>query len=174
MRSNSVLVGSLCSLAQLEISDVSKVYVDWLNNGLVNQYLEVRHSKVTIESQKRFVESVLNSSNGVLFKIIVSEDLFIGTLKLEVNSSEGSLEVGIMIGESNWNGKGVGTECLKLVEVFANLHKISAITAGVMSSNSASRHLFMKSGFEEIGVLPYLFQAPSLNEHTVRFIKRLN
>jgi len=119
------------------------------------------------------VRKVLKSSTGVIFKILTDENIFIGVVKLEIDLKTQSIEVGIMIGESNFHGKGIGSQCLELIEKFATLNNLFLLTAGVMSSNSASRNLFNKNGYVEVGTKPYLLEAPSADEYIIRFKKML-
>jgi RimJ/RimL family protein N-acetyltransferase len=115
----------------------------------------------------------LESSTGVIFKILTGENIFIGVVKLEIDLKTQSIEVGIMIGELNFHSKGIGSQCLALIEEFATLNNLFLLTAGLMSSNSASRNLFNKNGYVEVGTKPYLLDAPSADEYVIRLQKMI-
>ena len=56
-------------------SDVSMEYVGWLTNPLINQFLEVRHQKVTLDTQKKFVEEILTETTRLGLKDFYNKPL---------------------------------------------------------------------------------------------------
>ena len=78
-----------------------------------------------------------------------------GTIKIPKMSKciHHEVELGIVIGEKEFWGKGYATEAIKLMASYAfdtlNLHKI---TAGCYVSNEGSKRAFQKAGFEVEGI----------------------
>ena len=68
-------------LKTIKIDDVSKKYVDWLNDYNVTKYTEQRYFLHTSESVSDFVSRKYNSENDLLFGIFL-EKLHIGNFKL--------------------------------------------------------------------------------------------
>ena len=99
-------LGSLSESAQvslflLEPEHVTQDYVSWLNDSQVNQYLECRFVRHTIESTKKFVQAMLDSPDN-LFLGIRSHlfDRHIGNIKIgPIDKNHGFGLLGIMIGE---------------------------------------------------------------------------
>ena len=48
-------------LLSINVNDVNETYVNWLNDPLVNQYLETRFSLQNIETVRSFVETTLHT-----------------------------------------------------------------------------------------------------------------
>ena len=51
--------GDRIYLRKVELNDVNQVYVDWLNDPKVNQYLETRFDVQTIGSVRKYVEKMV-------------------------------------------------------------------------------------------------------------------
>jgi RimJ/RimL family protein N-acetyltransferase len=79
----------------------------------------------------------------------------IGSIKLgPINPHHKFGEVGLMIGDPEYWGKGFGTNAINiLLETFFGTGTLRKATAGVMEANIASRRVFEKSGFLIEGVL---------------------
>lgn len=63
----------------------------------------------------------------------------------------GSAWIGLVIGESNGRGKGVGTEALRLLEEHLRAQGSQRIELGVFAFNHAAKRLYEKAGYREIG-----------------------
>ena len=99
--------------------DVTEKYVGWLNDPEVNQFLEVRFSKSTIESVKEWV-SQFDIENKYLFGIYtILEDNHIGNITLYVNKDHQTAVKGYLIGEKQYWGKGAAEEANSLLIQYA-------------------------------------------------------
>lgn len=145
-----------CFLRALGPLDVTTRYVSWLNDPDVNQYLEVRWRRHTIETVREDVQYLLDSSRDMLFGIFTKPQIIhIGNVKLsEVNLRYGTAEIGFLIGESNFWGKGYASEAVRSVCDWAFEEAgIQKVTAGAYAQNIGSRKTLEKVGFVEEGVL---------------------
>jgi RimJ/RimL family protein N-acetyltransferase len=91
------------------------------------------------------------STNNYLFGIFdYNTEKHIGNIKLGlINPIHKYAEVGLVIGDKSFWGKGIGTEAIKLVVEFAfNTLLLNKVTAGIYSNNIASLKAFQKLGFE--------------------------
>jgi ribosomal-protein-alanine N-acetyltransferase len=135
---------------ELETSDVSQKYVDWLNNSEVNQFLEARHSKNDFNSCVEYVKNMKQSKNDYLFGIFENEkNLHIGNTKLTISHlKEKIAHLGIFIGEKSYQGKGYATESIDVITQFAlkelNLNRVKA---GLFDINLRSLNCFLKCGY---------------------------
>lgn len=129
--------------------EVSETYVEWLQDQRVNKYLEARFNSVTLQSQREYVARVYESTDAYLFGIFVDEKRMIGTLKIgPIDYRLKTGEIGLMIGDPNYWGKGFATRAIGLAcRTFFDEGILTRITAGVYGDNIGSRKAFEKNGF---------------------------
>jgi [ribosomal protein S5]-alanine N-acetyltransferase len=143
-------------LKELNVSDVSKKYLNWLNDKSVNQFLEVRHLKQNINTCKSYIEEIKKSKNDYLFGIFLKKELtHIGNIKLTISHPREKIaDIGIFIGDKNFHGKGYATESIKMIINFAFKDlKIKRIQAGFYDLNYSGIKSFLNSGFKIDGYL---------------------
>lgn len=141
-------------LKRLKSNDVTEDYVSWLNNPQVNQYLESKYIVHTLETVTKFVQSVDNDNNylfGIFDKLT---DKHIGNIKLgNIDFRYSSADIGFLIGDTDFWGKGVATNAIEICVNFAfkelNLHRV---WGGVYANNIGSHKAFIKSGFMLEGI----------------------
>ncbi len=134
--------------------DVTIDYIDWLNDPIINKYLEVRHILVTLETQKTFIDQVNKSTDTYIFGIFVDGNRMVGTVKLgPVDSNERSGGLGILIGDSNYWGKGIATEVIKILcAEFQSANLLQKVIAGAAEANVGSIKAFERNGFTPEGI----------------------
>jgi RimJ/RimL family protein N-acetyltransferase len=167
-RYRSSFSSSRLEFRSLLIDDVNQNYVNWLNDPIVNQFLESRHTVHTIESVIEFVDSVDRSSSSVFFGVFLAKNgRHIGNVKLsEINFVESSAEIGYLIGEKEVWGKGYATEAVSAVCLAALRDlRIGLITAGAYTKNMGSIAVLQKCGFSKVA---------SETEESLRFLKVQN
>ena len=134
---------------------IDETFISWLSDPEVNYFLEVRHEVPTLETQRALVKKIIDSDD-VLYLFLLAKPLleFIGTATLRLKRNYLTAELGIMIGEKSYWGKGLGKTAIDLIttHVFSELD-IRKITAGVYSRNVRSLNAFLKAGFTIEGVL---------------------
>jgi len=136
--------------------DANANYCSWMNDTEVTQYLESRFYPHSVESIASYISQVNASSDSVLLAIVVRDkDIHIGNIKVgSINWIHRYADVGILIGDKTYWGKGFAVEAIKLVVDYAfkklNLHRLEA---GCYSNNIRSIKAFKKAGFIEEGCL---------------------
>lgn len=148
---NSVLQneGSTVYLRELNENDASETYCEWLNDPIVNKYLETRET--TIEDLKQYIQSKKENPNCLFFGIFLKEnDKHIGNVKLEpIDFEEKTSYFGMLIGEKEQWGKGLGTEATRLAVDYAfNVLHLKKIMLGVIAENKAAIRVYEKTGFQ--------------------------
>jgi|SaaInlStandDraft_2_1057019.scaffolds.fasta_scaffold32579_2 [ribosomal protein S5]-alanine N-acetyltransferase len=153
-KQNEFIDGKQIILRSVVNDDVTHEYLSWLNSKDVTQFLESRFMDYTLKTLNDYV-SKINEDHNVLFLsiIIKNEKKCVGTIKLgPINKHHNLAELGIMIGDKQYWGKGIATEAIQILSDFTfknlNLHKI---TAGAYENNLGSIKAFLKSGFLEEG-----------------------
>lgn len=144
------------ALRPIALSDSSAAYLSWMNDREVTKGLETGIFPTTKEDLDSFLKSITASKNNVMLAIVDREsDTHIGNIKLgNINWIHRHAELGILIGEKKFWGKGHGTEACKLVVDYAfaqlNLHKV---WLAVFSDNPGAYNIYHKMGFREEGRL---------------------
>jgi ribosomal-protein-alanine N-acetyltransferase len=150
----SEIVCSNLSLRNIFPNQVSNEYVSWLNNPDINRFLEVRHQVNNLETQKKFIEDVNESSDSSIFGIFLDHSIMVGTIKLgPINSIHRTAHIGIMIGAKEHHGKGIATTAISgLCKALEKTTLVRKVNAGVVSENLGSIRAFEKNGFILEGV----------------------
>jgi RimJ/RimL family protein N-acetyltransferase len=146
--------GERLYLRPVKISDARPEYVRWLNNREINQFLEIRFIKHTLQSLTKYIAKVSRDKNIIFLAIILKDgDKHIGNIKLgPIDRNHKLAEIGIMIGDKESWGKGYATETIKLLTEYAfDKLKLHKITAGAYENNIGSIKAFLKRGFYEEG-----------------------
>ena len=146
---NGYLVGDRINLRKLVVEDASEEYLSWLNNYEVVKYTESRFFPQSIKEIEDYILSCNNSSN-VTFAIVDNQsNLHIGNIKLgNISWIHRYADIGLIIGNTNFWGKGVATEAIGLVTQYAfNRLNLRRIIAGVYVTNTNSIKAFEKNGF---------------------------
>jgi [ribosomal protein S5]-alanine N-acetyltransferase len=145
----------------LREKDVTERYVNWLSSPKVNRYLESRFAIHTVETVRDFVRASVISPSSLLWGIRSAElgNMHLGNIKLApIDRNHGVGEVGIMIGEEDAWGRGIGTDSIRIVmEIARHQLDLRKLTAGCYESNVGSQKSFERAGFEVVGKRPRHF-----------------
>lgn len=140
-------------MRELEIRDVSQDYCSWMNDPEVTKYLEIRLQKWTIKELENYVREIKKRPDILFWTILLKDkNQHIGNIKLgHINGINGFADIGIIIGEKAFWGKGFATEAIKLVVDYAfNKLNLQKLIAGANKSNISSVKIFQKAGFSEL------------------------
>lgn len=135
---------------ELRPEDVSAAYVGWLNDPVINQYLETRFAPQDEESVRAFVAAQLASPDSILLRITrLEDDRHIGNIKLgPINRHHASAQLSLLIGEQTLHRQGFATEAIARVSRWGietqGLHRIEA---GCYADNLGSLRAFLKAGY---------------------------
>lgn len=136
----------------LSIEEVGETYLAWLNDPLVNQYLEVRHSPPKSVAELRQFVSEINASENILLlgMFIQNGSVHIGNIKLgPIDRWHHRADIGVICGERSEWGKGYATMAIRLLSDFAEQQLgLQRLSAGCYSVNKRSARAFEKAGFK--------------------------
>ncbi len=136
-------------LRPLTTEDVTEKYLSWLNDSETNKFLETR--KETMEGLKSYVAERINRKD-VFFAGVFDKETneHIGNIKLEpIDWIKKRAVFGILIGNKNFRGKGIGTEATKLtVKIAFEIFELDKVELGVISDNIAATKAYEKAGFK--------------------------
>ena len=135
----STLTGKLITLRTLEEKDATKEYASWLNDPEVNKYLTTK--SVTLSELRDYIREKNADENIVLFGIFW-KDKHIGNVKLE----DGLM--GLLIGDKEYWGKGVGSEAVNLITNYAFSIGYKEVRLGVKKNHTKAISLYKKCGYK--------------------------
>lgn len=147
--------GKKIYLRQVRPSDVDEGYFAWLHDEEVTKYLEVRLRPPTREGLLSYVRS-MRESGDTIFLAIVDRDTnrHVGNIKLgPINLFHRTADIGLLIGEKGFWGRGIATEAVRLVAGYAwQTLDLQKLTASCYGTNQGSVRAFQKAGFSREGV----------------------
>jgi len=150
IKSNNIFID------ELNLNNYSSEYYKWLNDEEVNKYLESRFKEHTNEDIKKYITQMLQSKNDYLFGIFLnSNNEHIGNIKVGgINHLHNFAEVGLMIGNKDCWGMGLGKEAIHCISEFSfSVLELNKLTAGMYEDNVGSYKSFLKVGFQHVGTL---------------------
>jgi ribosomal-protein-alanine N-acetyltransferase len=136
-------------LKTLTHSDATSQYLDWFKTENIKKHIYAAKSEQTIDTIRQYIEEKLQSDN-TLFLGIFRDDTHIGNIKFDaIDRKKGSAEMGIMIGEESWRGKGVFAESMNSAcEFLKSKHGIKKVILGVEKENTPAVKAYEKLGFK--------------------------
>lgn len=136
--------------------DASDEYVQWLNDPLVNQYLETRFASQNLEAVIDFIRNTMANPNEHLFAIKLKDNnQHVGNIKIgAINKSHNIGDVSLFIGDKSAWGKGIASQAIQLISRYSfDKLKLRKLCAGAYKANIASTKAFLNSGYMHDGVL---------------------
>jgi len=150
------------TLRSLRVSDVTEDYLGWLKSP-ASEYILSSASTQTLVDLTAYVANLIDRED-VLFLGIFEKDTHkhIGNLKYEpVDVDAGCAVMGILIGETEWQGKRVAQEVLTAsAEWLAHNRNIKEIILGVDVEHIQAIRAYEKIGFQT-ETTPYLPSSPN-------------
>lgn len=129
-------------------------YRRWINDFTTTRSLDMPPRPMTTEQEERWYETSANSESSIIFTIYALPELRpVGSTGLhKVDHRNRSADFGIILGEKEYRGRGLGTETTTLMLDYAftalGLHNV---TLSVHEFNRTGLRAYEKAGFEEIG-----------------------
>jgi len=149
------ITGKHIYLREVRLNDVNENYYRWMNDPEVTKFTESRFYPVSKEALEEYVTEKQKDKDSIFLAIIFKENhQHIGNIKLgPINWIHRLADIGIIVGEKDYWGKGCATDAIRLISNYAfrtlNIHKV---TAGCYKSNAASGKAFENAGFTKEGV----------------------
>ena len=144
------LEGSLIRLRPMTLEDATERYLAWTQDPETMKFLETQPNSYTVTQLREYVKKVLEDPRNHFFAI---EDhaggAHIGNIKLgPVDENNRVGDIGLLIGDKDFWGRGVATESIQLLvqHAFTDL-KLHKVTAGAYIEHIASIKAFRKVGF---------------------------
>lgn len=141
----------MTKIRNLEIDDLTSL-VRWRNDPQVNRYLSNR--LLTIQDAEKWFTS-LTANRMVWLKAIIHDNQLIGYGVVEsINTEYRRCELAMVIGETEYWGKGIGSHVIKEMLAYAfdtlKMHRVWGVVA---KGNERSERLLKKAGMIHEGVM---------------------
>jgi ribosomal-protein-alanine N-acetyltransferase len=136
-------------------------YLSWMRDPVSNPYIHGTDPEYTLSRLVSYVTAKNLSEECVLWGIYSRQNgIHIGNIKFEpIQYKNGLACVGILIGESTFRGKGIGSEALSYaISFFSDSFKIPKIYLGVDQNNIPAIALYKKQGFSSDRELSNLYK----------------
>ena len=132
-------------LAPYRASMVVHRHIGWLNSKEGMKYSEQRHHVHTLETQHEYLNRFPVHSH---IWLIIARDpqAHIGTITAHIDPFNKTANMGVMIGEPSYRGKGYATEAWREVMDFLWASDIEKIEAGMMMTNGPMVAVCTKAG----------------------------
>ncbi len=150
-------------LRELRESDVNRRYLSWFEDAEAQRNISVAADMDTLAALKNYVRERQGRADVLFLGIFTREDgTHIGNVKYEpVDSERGVAVMGILIGESDFRGKGVAQEVLTASGAWLRTARgISRVLLGVGPGNAAAIAAYERVGFRRALADPVLSETP--------------
>ena len=131
----NTLDGTLVELSIFTENDITDDYLAWLNDSNVMQFSNQRFLDHDVASSKKYFLSFKNTDN--LFILIRTKDerKSIGTMTAYFNSNHGTVDLGILIGDSSFGTSVFSYSCC-FSFYYSALYYFSSSAASYLSFSS--------------------------------------
>lgn len=153
------LAGKRVYLRPLCRKDINKKYLSWLKDKEVTKYMEIRNLPDTLKDLEVYYKNIVKSRADMIFAIVTKrKNLHIGNIKIGgINWFHRYGNVGIMIGEKKYWGKGYGTQaCRLLLGYVFNRLNLNKVTLGIYGTHKSAIAAYRKAGFKVEGKIKNL------------------
>ncbi len=148
-----MIEGRLVRLWPVERHDLLKNY-QWANDRELARFAGMNPLPKSVYEIERWFEGVVTNPEIRMFAIKTPEGEYLGNIELrDLDLRCGRAEVGVLIGERAWWGRGLGTDAIQALCHFAfqdlRLHRLYA---RILESNPRALSSFQKCGFVPEGL----------------------
>jgi len=137
-------------LRELKDEDVNLDYLNGFKDDSVLEFLEVNGKNLSKQDVIDYKNHGLNTGTYFMYAIcLIDNDKHIGNLKIgPITKKHGLSDLVTVIWDSNYWGKGLATESIKLGNHLAfTKHNIRKLTGGIAGQNIGSIKAYTKAGW---------------------------
>lgn len=133
-------------------SDITDVYIGWLNDSATMRFSNQRFSRHDKASSQLYLATFSKSVNLFLSVSDRATGSVIGTMTAYVSQVHGTADMGILIGERSAQAHGFGFDAwTTLLQHLLAQPNIRKVTAGTLACNTPMLRLAAKSGMAPDG-----------------------
>lgn len=152
-RKSFPLCGREVELRLFSEAHINEQYLGWLSDPEVVRYSNQRFRRHDEASSRAYLQSFQSGSNLFLAIHLRHSGKFVGTMSVYLSIPHETADMGIMIGDRNCWGRGVGKDAwVTLMSLLLESGKIRKITGGALRCNVGMVSIMSKSGMSPDGV----------------------
>lgn len=146
------LVGERIYLSPMCMED-AETYVEWLSDRSVTDGIHGTSKLLSVEQEKEWIRKNLEKGEYIFSIVLKENDKLIGNCSImNLNRTDRTGTLGILIGEEQYRNNGYGAEALRLLLDYGfNILNLHNINLGVFSFNERAINCYKKVGFKECG-----------------------
>ncbi|WP_158211748.1 GNAT family N-acetyltransferase [Alkalihalobacterium alkalinitrilicum] len=145
------ITGKKVGLRELNVNDANEKYISWMNDREVTKFLDTGNFPTSQDDLTRYITTINKGTDIFLgiFDRLSQQEEHIGNIKLSnINWIHRTAELGIMIGDKSYWGKGYGSEATSLLVDFGfRTLNIRKIYLGVFANHKSAIKAYEKVGF---------------------------
>jgi len=148
--------GERILLRSFDSSLITNTYLSWFHDRKVNQYLMEQGARTTLDDIRVYVESLQKSGEDKFLAVFFKQnEKHIGNVRIgPIDSVTKKCRYGMLIGDTDYHGKGIGTEVVKVAsEICFNTLGMQKIYLEVFENNYAAVRIYEKNKFITEGLL---------------------
>lgn len=146
------LIGKNIKLYLFTEDHINDNYINWLNDSQVVKYSNQRFMQHNVDSCSAYLQSFKNTENLFLAIHLEEDNRFIGTMSAYFSIPHKVVDIGLMIGDRSYWGKGLGQEAWEmLMDYMLETKKVRKVTGGTLSCNLGMVNIMKKAGMQSDG-----------------------
>lgn len=143
------LAGARVLVRPFTAGDISGTYLAWLRDPAVVRFSNQRFRVHTLESCQAYLASFMDSTNHFMAICDQKSGAMLGTMTVYRSVPHGTADIGIMVGERQVWGQGIGAEAFCLVlSALRTSRAIRKVTAGTLAANKGMVRIMEKAGMQ--------------------------
>lgn len=143
------LASARVSVRPFSAADISATYLAWLRDPAVVRFSSQRFRIHTLESCQAYLASFSESTNHFLAICDQNSGAMLGTMTVYRSVPHGTADIGIMVGERQVWGQGIGAEAFCLVlSALRTSGVIRKVTAGTLAANQSMVRIMEQAGMQ--------------------------
>ena len=142
--------GSNIILEPFSYKYVNNNYLSWMKDLETTKFIKKTKTNISLNDLLLFAKKMIDSNFDYFYAILFKKNLkHIGNVRLgPIDFKVMKSNFGILIGNKNFHGIGIGTEVLSLIKKFSfRTLKLKKITFPVVQKNIPAMGLYKKNGF---------------------------
>lgn len=128
---------------------------NWKNDEEVYKYLGGGFNPISIDQHEKWIDNLITIDNQNKRFIIEYDGDSVGMIGLySINNIYQNCEIGIYIGNRDYQGKGIAKTSIELIESYAKKYlNIKKIKCFAVVENIKAIKIWEKSGYKKVGIL---------------------
>ena len=128
---------------------ITERYSSWLRDESIHQFLVSGTKNTTLDEIAAYVKSLEESEKDCFLALLDKKTgVHIGNVRLQFYRDTGKGQYSMMIGDSSYHGKGLGTEVVRLVlQICFTQLGLNKVFCEVVADNLPAVRVYAKNGF---------------------------